>query len=70
MADLKPCPFCGVTPTIEQHIDFANRLRFGIECCNPKCDIQPLTCWYADEKEAIEVWNRRVEDGNECLNSL
>ena len=61
--ELQPCPFCGVVPEVETHIDLCKRKKFGIECRNADCDIQPMTAWYADKQETIEVWNRRVGEG-------
>ncbi len=63
MAELKPCPFCGEVPTMELFIDLYHRKKFGIECRNEDCDIQPMTAWYADEKDCVKDWNRRAEDG-------
>lgn len=58
--ELKPCPFCGGVPDIEPHEDLYRRMKFGIECRNADCEIQPFTAWYADRQECIEAWNRRV----------
>ena len=63
MAELKPCPFCGETPKDETYIDSFGRVKYGIECRNDSCEIQPLTAWFAEKKEAIEAWNRRHDDG-------
>ena len=56
---LKPCPFCGCVPTGEAFEDMFHRIKFGIECKNADCVIQPMTPWFADKEECIEVWNRR-----------
>ena len=62
--ELKPCPFCGETPTLERYTDLYNMVKYGIECRGSDCEIQPFTAWYADKAEAIEAWNRRAEDDN------
>lgn len=62
MSDLKPCPFCGSFPTIEIHEDLYKRKKYGIECINEDCEIQPMTARYADKEECIEAWNRRAKD--------
>ena len=59
---LKPCPFCGMIPEVEKYIDRYNRTKYGIECKSSKCDIQPTTPWYAEEKEAVKAWDRRPND--------
>lgn len=42
--DLKPCPFCGAVPRVEQ-IGSDNDQQIRIACSNKKCDIQPATRW-------------------------
>lgn len=62
MSELKPCPFCGGEVEIEIHEDIARRIKYGVECRNADCDVQPLTAWYADKDECVEAWNRRAKD--------
>ena len=61
MAELKPCPFCGATPTLETFTDMFNRIKYGVECHFADCEISPYTAWYADKNDAIEAWNRRSD---------
>ena len=59
MKKLKCCPFCGHEGTLRS-------MRFGME----KADRYAVTCtvcqiaigWEDTEEEAVERWNRRVED--------
>lgn len=60
MAELKSCPFCGVTPTMETYKDLYNRIKFGIACRNADCEVQPLTPWYAEKDECVNAWNKRT----------
>ena len=59
MAELKPCPKCGVVP----YIGYACGEYFVIgshsDC--PVCD--GFTEMHSNEQLEIEVWNRRAEDG-------
>lgn len=55
---LKPCPFCGkdkVSLVKEQY-------AYRVICINPNCHIPPFTNWQATKQEAINDWNRRVEN--------
>lgn len=61
--NLKPCPFCGGQVEIEMHEDASRRCKYGIECKNYNCEIQPFTAWYAVKEDCIDAWNRRVDDG-------
>lgn len=53
MSKLKPCPFCGRTPTVEKCKDFG----FFVQC---KCGIEQSTL-YAQKCDAIRRWNKRKE---------
>lgn len=60
MIELKPCPFCGSEAEI-LFIDDSGVII--IRCTNLKtCRISQT--WFCAEEEAIEGWNRRVENGN------
>ena len=63
--NLKPCPFCGKIPKIERHEDSFRRIKWGIECVNEDCDIQPMTPWYQNKKDTIDSWNKRADDGKD-----
>lgn len=70
---LKPCPFCGVVPEIQDFVDgtrdtnalpgFDVKLSYGIGCENEKCTCHP---WTGDDsptpQAAAEAWNRRAKD--------
>lgn len=60
MAELKPCPFCGSKATLHErtdgfYVDCASQYRF--------CTVLPSTWIYKTEEDAIEAWNRRVDNG-------
>ena len=54
MNDMKPCPFCG------GEAEIIGDDYFWIQCKFCRAE----TMGSEDLAEAIEVWNRRVEDGN------
>jgi hypothetical protein len=58
--ELKPCPFCGKTPTINR-LDPEERIA-GIACGEGPCDKTGLCiCFVVDkEAEAIGQWNTRA----------
>ena len=53
--DLKPCPFCGETPSL---VRWGN--EWDVECISNDCLIVPETGLFKTKIEAIEAWNRRV----------
>ena len=64
--DLKPWPFCGRKPSkVRQHcVAGIGTIFYTVECKAPetKCAVKPKTRMFKTEKEAIEAWNRRVND--------
>jgi Lar family restriction alleviation protein len=64
MAELKPCPFCGATDNKKL------RPTSGVELSREEGIFQ-VFCWecgassgyFRTEQEAIEAWNRRVDNG-------
>lgn len=56
MEELKKCPFCGGEAKIYKLFDYISKYR--VECTY--CDM--YTSAYATKEEAIEAWNRRVEE--------
>jgi len=53
---LKPCPFCGVVPEVEETKDFV----YDIKCYNMHCEIELTLKNYApSEEEAVKFWNKR-----------
>ena len=60
MNNLKPCPFCG-----SQDVDTTMDCMFGnfyVKCFNCYAVIPEPSSTNYTEKEAIEAWNRRVND--------
>ena len=53
--ELKPCPFCGGEARVFQTFD----LTWEVYCCNCTARIFDIP----DDKEAIEEWNRRADNG-------
>lgn len=70
MTELKPCPFCGQIPIIEESARFprygkdeGKRIKgYTVVCQNMYCILYNADNWYErSEKEASEAWNRRAE---------
>lgn len=65
--ELKPCPFCGCNAVIsseQRHSRTKDKFYFA-GCSNSNC-IAKLLCmnrYYLTKEEAIEAWNRRVQNG-------
>lgn len=53
--ELEPCPFCGREAVIKRSSDS----RYYVMC--GKCEAK--THKYIDKSDAIEAWNRRVDNG-------
>ena len=63
MSDLKPCPFCGgEAEAIKAHHIFEN--PYVVICSNEKCRAS-LGMFSKTKEEAIEAWNRRVDNGKD-----
>ena len=61
MAELKPCEYCLEKPILQRGLEFMSLMeRYRYHC--PRCNIQSKSAYTIDG--AIEIWNRRVEDGN------
>ena len=60
--EIKKCPFCGGEATFNRGKSWYSGLCW-ISCENEDCKIKPETTQYYYKKEAIEAWNRRVDDG-------
>ena len=58
MNELKPCPFCGSKPFV-----WRTNHRTYIECPNLTADSHRVTMSGKTDKEAIEAWNRRHNNG-------
>lgn len=69
MDELKPCPFCGGKAKIINYIDsrfFPTVNKAYVKCikCHSSGDVFKQKNNSIDYiEEAIEAWNRRVEDG-------
>lgn len=70
MPELKPCPFCGQIPTIEESARFprygkdeGERIKgYTVVCKNMDCILLNEDNWYRrSAKEASEAWNHRAE---------
>ena len=60
MDELKPCPFCGGTPYIQSRPTARKTKIYSVKC---KCGAMHK---FKDRRhKAIEVWNRRAEDGKQ-----
>jgi hypothetical protein len=53
---LKPCPFCGASPSLLQTINNS----FYIRCCNIDCPIDPRTGYFDKPDTTAKKWNKRV----------
>lgn len=56
---LKPCPFCGGAATLYTVEQPDGRDTFAVDCNRDECGVNPSTCLYETEAEAVTVWNRR-----------
>ena len=65
MAELKPCPFCGrKMKLMTVKIDDIEHQLFGHD--DPAQEICPIMrgiTWVGTEREAVDVWNRRADNG-------
>ena len=59
MTELKPCPFCGKTPTIEYG---ASIKKYWISCTNDKCACAPCTYAHVNKGVVVRAWNSRDND--------
>lgn len=58
--ELKCCPFCGARGTVRKKI---NLKAWIVECSNVKCPASYMIGYdYDSKEEAIEAWNRRVQN--------
>lgn len=76
MPELKPCPFCGQTPKMEESARFQHygkdegkRIKgYTVVCQNMYCILHNEDNWYRrSAKEASEEWNHRAEPENRLL---
>ena len=57
--ELKPCPFCGGTPSVHYHEILE---MYSVVCENENCNIVCHTSVCAKKEYAIENWNRRIDN--------
>lgn len=62
--ELRSCPFCGCSAVIK-HLDVFGGKWFYVKCQWCYAEINNLV---PSEKEAIEAWNKRADDGKENEN--
>lgn len=55
--ELKPCPFCGKTPTLKTHFNACSKPRYYYVACSCGASFTSADC----ESDAVALWNRRVE---------
>ena len=55
--ELKLCPFCGGRAVLRH-----DSSGYYVKCNNGMCKVMPTTWYYDEENEAINAWNRRVND--------
>ena len=60
-SNLKPCPFCGKQPIIEQW--YSGEINYMVKCNNPDCPV-PENGYPSgrDLKEVKDDWNRRTQN--------
>lgn len=69
MADLKPCPFCGSVPKMQQDGRYprpkCERIdAFEVVCTNWDCIIGGVdNHYYLSPEKAAKAWNRRADNG-------
>ena len=62
MENLKPCPFCGELPEIDQGeytYKVKDRIYWAVGCMNDDCEVDVETDNFDTKEEAIKVWNTR-----------
>lgn len=64
MVKLKPCPFCGGEPTLEQN---NSTKKWWVYCSNPKRRINPSTDMHIVRAVIVREWNRRVDMGRSSI---
>lgn len=58
MSELKKCPFCGGEAKIRGEKYWQPNVRRNVICTNCFAN----SGWFKTDEEAIEAWNRRVND--------
>ena len=63
MTKLKPCPFCGGIPKIQNTNENGYDRRFYVGCFSPECWVRPVTSMWLTEAGAEKAWNERSRKG-------
>ena len=58
--ELKPCPFCGGKARLITY-DTCTCVYY-VKCDSASCGIKPVTWIYTTGEEAVEAWNKMVDD--------
>ncbi len=64
MVELKPCPFCGCTPTIKS----IGYYKYYVKCDNGSCGVHPETYAMETKGAAVNIWNSRAGHEQETVN--
>ena len=64
--DIKPCPFCGLPPTVSSYEDGEYGTKMAIHCSNRFCAIKPSVkgdrgAFWMKPETVIKKWNRRAK---------
>lgn len=70
MSELKPCPFCGGEAKVIRVIGDISDCPYSFAACKEcgsatrqvSADVD-----YCAKERVVELWNRRVEESNECI---
>ena len=58
--ELKPCPFCGGEPCMQEHKFYGFASTWGVVCLDCCAETRQF---YESQRKAAEAWNRRAENG-------
>lgn len=59
--NLKPCPFCGASASIEEVKSAVDAVRKSAGCSTEGCQGYQSEVTFATHREAAEAWNTRTE---------
>ncbi len=64
MAEALPCPFCGVSPEVDDCGRQDDGRTAYVECMNEECPVMPGTKLQRTRLIAVLAWNVRIGDDN------